>query len=133
MPYCPKCGYEYLPEVRQCPDCGEQLAARPPVAPGDSPHADEPLAPVYEAPDEVMLVMVRAVLEENCIPSVAQSGRVPWYDDVRFTAGGYHSRVLVFESQAGEARRIIAEYLRDVRTGEAEREALEEEAESENP
>jgi len=81
----------------------------------------------------VMLVMVRAVLEENGIPSVAQSGRVPWYDDLRFTFGGYHSRVLVSESQAGEARRVIAEYLRDVQTGEAEREALQEEAESENP
>ncbi|PKK83180.1 MAG: hypothetical protein CVT49_09715 [candidate division Zixibacteria bacterium HGW-Zixibacteria-1] len=25
MPFCPKCRYEYLPEVLVCPDCEEQL------------------------------------------------------------------------------------------------------------
>lgn len=32
MPWCPKCRYEYEPEVTICPDCGEELRDEP-VAP----------------------------------------------------------------------------------------------------
>jgi len=132
MPYCPNCGYEYLPAVRVCPDCGEALTWAAPPAGERERAANEPLVPVYDAPDEVRAIMVRTVLRESGIPSVVQSGRVPWYDDIPFSFDGYHSRLLVFESQAVEARRVIGEYLRDIETGEAERAALEGEAESEN-
>ncbi len=129
MPYCPKCGYEYLPTVRECPECREPLTAEPPA---EQQPIQEPLVAVYDAPDEVMQVMVRQVLEEAGIPSVVQPGLVPWYDDIRFSARGYFGQVLVFESRADEARRIIAAYLAEVETGEAEREAVEEETQSED-
>lgn len=31
MPWCPSCGYEYRPEVQQCPNCGLALVAEPPA------------------------------------------------------------------------------------------------------
>jgi len=33
VPWCPKCGYEYRPEITQCPNCQVALVAEPPPAP----------------------------------------------------------------------------------------------------
>lgn len=125
MPYCPKCGYEYQPQARECPECHEALTPHPPADKQPPEPVQEPLVPVYDAPDELMAFMVRGVLEEAGIRTVTQSGVIPWYDDLRFSATGFHTRLLVFESQAAEARRIVSEYLTTVRTGEAEREVME--------
>jgi len=127
MPYCPTCGYEHLPTVKECPECGVALVDEPPKEAPQPPAITEPLVVVYEAPDELMSVMVRDLLEDAGIPVVAQSGLVPWYDDIRFTASGFHSRLLVFESRADEARRYIAAYLADIESGAAEKRALQEE------
>lgn len=37
MPYCPKCRYEYRPEISQCPDCNERLVATLPMEPENKP------------------------------------------------------------------------------------------------
>jgi len=129
MPYCPKCGYEYLPTVQQCPDCGAALTPEPPAEPQP---IEEPLVAVYEAPDEVREIMVRTVLQEAGIAATVQSGFDLAFDGLLGVPSGHHSRLLVFESRAQEARRIIAEYLAEVETGEAEREAVEEEATNDN-
>ncbi|UCH33806.1 MAG: DUF2007 domain-containing protein [Armatimonadota bacterium] len=127
MPYCPKCRYEYQPSVSVCPECNEPLV---PALPPEREPINEPLVVVYEAPEEIIGVMARTVLEEAGISVVVQSGLVPWYDGVRFTARGYHSRLLVFESRADEARRLIAQYLAEMKSGAAEK-AVEEEADRE--
>jgi hypothetical protein len=118
MPYCPKCRYEYLPTVRECPECGVALVDEPPKGAADAP-ITEPLVVVYEAPEEVMAIMARDLLEDAGIPVLTQSGLIPWHDDMRFAASGFHSRLLVFESQADEARRLIAGYLADIESGAA--------------
>jgi hypothetical protein len=130
MPFCPKCRSEYQPTVGACPECGEPLVENLPE-PAEAQPINEPLVAVYSAPDEVMSVMVRDLLEDAGIPVVTQSGLVPWYDDVRFTVDRFHSRLLVFESRADEARRLIAEYLADVESGTLTRLAEEEEKQSE--
>jgi len=33
MPFCPKCRYEYRPEISECPDCNEKLVATMPPEP----------------------------------------------------------------------------------------------------
>jgi len=76
MPYCPKCGYEYQPTVTVCPECDEPLVEE---LPHEEAPVNEPLVAVYDAPDEVMSVMVRDLLEDAGIPVVTQSGLVPWY------------------------------------------------------
>jgi len=126
MPYCPTCGYEYLPTVKECPECGVELVDRPPEQAEDAA-INEPLVVVYEAAEKVMSIMVRDLLEDAGIAVITQSGLVPWYDDIRFTASGFHSRLLVFESHADEARRHIAAYLADIESGAAEKQALQEE------
>ena len=40
MPFCPKCRYEYLPTVSECPDCEVKLVAQLPLEPEEP---DEPL------------------------------------------------------------------------------------------
>jgi len=130
MPYCPSCRYEYQPAVSVCPECGEPLVPELPHEPEEDP-VNEPLVAVYEAADEVMSIMVRDLLEDAGIAVVTQSGRAPWYDDIRFSASGFHSRLLVFESRADEARRLIADYLADIESGALEDLAEREEAEGE--
>lgn len=44
MPYCPKCRYEYNPEISTCPDCNERLVASLPLEPEDAPDR----APQYD-------------------------------------------------------------------------------------
>lgn len=45
MPFCPKCRYEYLPTVSECPDCEVRLVAELPLEPEEPdelPEAHEP-------------------------------------------------------------------------------------------
>jgi hypothetical protein len=37
VPFCPKCKYEYNPEVSKCPDCGEWLVSTLPAEEKDTP------------------------------------------------------------------------------------------------
>lgn len=120
MPFCPKCGYEYLEGVKECPECHEALV------PELSAPADDPLVPVYEAPDEVMEVMVRELLEDAGIASSVQPvGHDSAFDGALSFVRG--NRVLVLASEAEEARRLISEYEAEVASGEAEREVIAEE------
>ena len=131
MPYCPKCKYEYQPGVSVCPECGEPLVVELPPEPAPE-FVNEPLVAVYDAPDEVMSIMVRDLLEDSGIPVAAQPGRAPTVlDGIDLSQHGFHSRLLVFESRADEARRLIADYLADVESGALEKLAEEGEAESE--
>lgn len=44
MPFCPKCKYEYRPEISECPDCGERLVSHLPL----EPEATEDLSAQYD-------------------------------------------------------------------------------------
>jgi hypothetical protein len=117
--------------VSLCPECGEPLVPELPPESAREP-INEPLVAVYEAPDEVMSIMVRDLLEDAGIAVIAQPGRLQTvYDDLDFSLRGFHSRLLVFESRAEEARRLVAEYLADIESGALEDLAEQEEAESE--
>jgi len=41
MPYCPKCRYEYKPDVAECPDCGAELVEVLPEETGKDPNEPE--------------------------------------------------------------------------------------------
>jgi hypothetical protein len=131
MPYCPKCGYEYLPTVKECPECGVALVDEPPEEAEDAP-INEPLVVVYEAPDELMSIMVRDLLEDAGISVAIQPGHSPAaFDGLDLSMHQFHSRLLVFESHATEARDVIDAYLADIESGAAEGRALQEEEDTE--
>jgi hypothetical protein len=57
MPFCPKCGYEYVPGIETCPECRAALSPEPPPpAPEEIPEAyvrlvtlsDPAAAPVFQ-------------------------------------------------------------------------------------
>ncbi|NIM05846.1 MAG: zinc-ribbon domain-containing protein [Armatimonadetes bacterium] len=137
MRFCSQCGYEYHDRVVTCPDCGQPLERKPPEEPGPTaagwPPAGErqakretsegapikePLAVVYEAPDEFQAYLVKGVLEEAGLPVIQQADRIKAYDDIDLSMRGRHSRLLTLESRAKEAKGIVADFLAAYERGE---------------
>lgn len=118
MAVCLKCGYEYLPGLDRCPDCGAELA------PAFPEPIKEPLARVWDSPDEITSIAAKAALDDAGIPVVEQVHRAWAYDGIDLGLRGTYSTFLVPESQAEQAGNVIAERLRALESGEI---ALEEE------
>ena len=80
MPYCPKCRFEYLPEVTSCPDCGAALVE---VLPPEAPHAPR----TEEELEEVLLGVVggnihaRLLQQELAAQGIASRAQGGWSDD----------------------------------------------------
>lgn len=59
MPFCPKCRYEYRPEISECPDCNERLVSTmPPEPESESPGYTDwiPIARLSSPQDAQILV-----------------------------------------------------------------------------
>jgi hypothetical protein len=72
MPICPACGYEYLPGITKCPDCGASLVetlSEPEI------YTDENVV-VYETYNENDALIVKAYLEAEGIDAVVQGDAV---------------------------------------------------------
>ncbi|NIM06574.1 MAG: hypothetical protein GTN65_13400 [Armatimonadetes bacterium] len=128
MPFCPLCGYEYKEGVTSCADCGQGLVSELPQPPRIS---EEPLAVVYEAPDQPHSHMVKAALEEAGLPVIEQLERTAMLDDLDLSVVGRYSRLLTVESRAEEAKRITADLLVAYESGDLI--LPEEEADKERP
>ncbi len=115
MPFCPQCGYEYIEGKTTCPDCGQALVAELPQPPLPSA---EPLAVVYEAPDESFSSMVKAALREAGLPVTEQVERTAAYDNIDLSVVGRYSRLLTLQSRAEEASRIVQETLAAYQRGD---------------
>jgi len=71
MPYCPKCQFEYLPEVQRCPDCGAALvSALPPQVRPDTRGIEDVL--LCTVGGEMEAAVLRGRLKDEGIPSRAQ-------------------------------------------------------------
>ena len=73
MPFCPKCGYEYVEGVQRCPDCDEVLVDQPP---GEDPGEKPQLVKLHIFPGEIYADMVGEVLEREGIPYLVQKEAV---------------------------------------------------------
>ena len=101
MPFCPKCRYEYRPEIKVCPDCGEKLVAElPPEPVGQELVCIANYAYQSDAQTAKMNLQrngIRAVLSNEVMSALSP--------DVTFADGGIH--LLVHESNADRARKIL--------------------------
>lgn len=70
MPYCPKCKYEYRPDIKVCPDCNEKLVAELPKE-NESELVD--LVEVASFQFEIQAQEARLNLASNGIPSVIKN------------------------------------------------------------
>lgn len=82
MPFCPKCRYEYKPEVWECPDCGVRLVEK--LEEKESSDSIEKstagktdiectesmkFVPLRDIPSRIQAEMLRGILENAGIPS----------------------------------------------------------------
>ncbi len=76
------------------------------------PHPGERIIVAHTAGTMAEAMVIRALLESAGIPSPGSASPDPF--PLREPPGGTHGvEILVRESQAGEARRLIGEYLKD--------------------
>jgi len=66
--FCPQCGYEYLPQVGECPDCRVPLVAHRPEPKAEA--EPEPWAVVYETVEWGQALLVRSLLEGSGLPAL---------------------------------------------------------------
>lgn len=76
MPYCPKCRYEYKPEIVTCPDCNEKLVAELPIEPEPTEEGKsyDDWVQVARFTSQQYSDMLLEVLRAKNIPAVIQSG-----------------------------------------------------------
>jgi hypothetical protein len=109
MPFCVNCGYEYVAGTERCPECGRPLVA---AAPGHDADASGPFVRVWNAPDAITAMSVKAALEDAGIPTVEEVQRSWAYDGIDLSLRGIYSTFLVPQSHAERAQALIEEYLR---------------------
>jgi hypothetical protein len=74
MPFCPKCRYEYNPEVSTCPDCNERLVTTLPAEEEQSEVIYEDWTQVARLTSPQYAEMLLEALQAKDIPIVIQSG-----------------------------------------------------------
>jgi hypothetical protein len=72
MPFCPRCRYEYRPEILSCPECGEALVDS---LPEEVPAAEyQDWIPIARLTSQQLADMVVEGLQAKEIPAVVMSG-----------------------------------------------------------
>jgi hypothetical protein len=73
MPWCPKCGTEYVEGTAECADCGAALVAEPVGEPDSKPGGSSPNG------DEVFLCNLSGPVEVSYITSVLEEQGIPYW------------------------------------------------------
>jgi len=97
--------------------------------PDDEPDGDDRAAayewvdlfPVFDAPDELSAIHVRAMLQSAGIEARIRSAQVPWLDGVLANVVGYWGQVLVPRRDVLAARSLLSAYLEEVERGRSTR------------
>jgi hypothetical protein len=69
MPFCPDCRFEYMPQLRQCPECGRELVATLPADPGPEGSHDFTQVELCTVTGEIHARLIQNVLATEGIPS----------------------------------------------------------------
>ncbi len=77
MPFCPKCRFEYRPEITKCPDCDEYLVAALPEENDEDTIGEEDYsdwAPLCRLTSESYAELLVEALESRNITAIVYSG-----------------------------------------------------------
>lgn len=114
MPFCPNCRFEYLPGIKTCPDCGEDLVDELPDM--RSELEDIKWVALEPLPGVVYAKMVAEVLDQRQIPNYIQSlfgsGGLGMITGAGFA--GSSARIYVPEDRLEEATEIRDQMMKDV-------------------
>lgn len=101
--HCPECRDEFRSDVETCPDCGVRLLPGP--TPDSGPRDDERSIELVRTRDRLMLTRLAGLLDEAGIAYESDEGFV-----LSSIVGEVAQpvRVLVLESDARQAREILA-------------------------
>ncbi len=110
--FCPDCGAEYRPEIRQCTECGVSLV--PSLSAEDAPTPNAKIVPVFRTTDAMILPIVTSLIESAGIEYFVQGQQALSLIPVG-AAGSAVSRaslgaiVHVREEDAASVREILAD------------------------
>lgn len=79
MPHCPNCRYEYIEDIKECPDCGAPLVEK---MMEEFPEGID-YVPLKSLPSRLYAEMVQEALKKEGIPSIIKG------DDVGIMLGSY--------------------------------------------
>ena len=77
MPFCPNCGYEYLPDIAACPDCGAKLVEYLSREEVDEKHTTWIKLPTL--PGRLYAEMLKEIFDKEGIPSFIQGSPLRAY------------------------------------------------------
>lgn len=113
MPFCPKCRYEYLPEVKTCPDCGSELVDELPDL--TEMYKNVKWVALQPLSGMVYAKMVAEVLDQRGIPNYIQSlfgsGALGVVSGAGFA--GASAKIYVPDDRLEEAAQIRDEMMKD--------------------
>ena len=121
MPFCPKCRYEYKPEIWECPDCGVRLVTElkdeesTDVKTEDSVQ-DMSLVPLKTLPSKIQADMLQDALENKGIISMTKvdpNVAIRYFRLLNpFLSGGV--TIWVSESDLARAKEIAEQMFGDI-------------------
>jgi len=113
MPFCPNCHYEYVADVKTCPDCDAELVDELPDFFADLKNVK--WVALRPLPGVVYAKMVSEVLDQNNIPNYIQSlfgsGALGVITGADFA--GSDAKIMVPDSFKGKAQVIMDDMMRE--------------------
>jgi hypothetical protein len=109
MPFCPKCKYEYKPEIRICPDCNEELVNNlTEEEPEEEPEFDEEveLALLCTTSNVVHTEFLKEALKDNDIPYLVKREAPTIYGSGIVGGAFFGAKIYVPKDKLEEATKI---------------------------
>jgi hypothetical protein len=115
--FCPDCGAEYRPEIRECAECHVPLV--PALPPEEAPEPDARIVPVFRTTDSMILPIVKSLLDSADIEYFVQGeealGLIPVGSMGSAVArASLGALVHVREDDAESVREMLADVKHDV-------------------
>ena len=109
MPFCPECEYEYLPEIKTCPDCDMDLVES---LPESEDLSDVNWKPLRNLPGNLYAEMVKEVLDKTGIPSIIKSDVLSSaYGAKGVSSSGSTAQIFVPEEYHAKCRQILLDMM----------------------